>query len=67
MTATIETECAEQARWRLRPEFRDMMIFDKLVQGEFLPPERQQAVAARLRAQDGMLRVWRVPLFLGIF
>ncbi|MEQ8354590.1 MAG: hypothetical protein RH942_03560 [Kiloniellaceae bacterium] len=67
MTATIETECAEQARWRLRPEFRDMMIFDKLVQGEFLPPERQQAVAARRLQRLIAFAIAEVPYYRDLF
>ncbi len=50
MTATsLEQERTEQGRWRLRPEHRDVRLFDRLVDNEFRSAEKQrQAVAQRL-------------------
>jgi phenylacetate-CoA ligase len=66
MTSPAE-ERAEQARWKLRPEFAGFAFFDRLVENEFLPPEQGAAEESRaLRAVVGFAAA-RVPYYRDLF
>ena len=66
MTSLAE-EQAEQRRWKLRPEYARMDVFDRLVASEFAPPERVEAEDAR--ALGGVVRfaAERVPYYRDLF
>ena len=48
MKTSFDAEMEEQRRWKLLPERADLTAFDDLVKNEFLSPEDQQYMQARL-------------------
>jgi len=67
MPVTLDTERAEQARWRLRPRWSWVKDFDELVEEEFLPPD--QLLARQSAALRNVVRfaVSQVPYYGEMF
>lgn len=63
MKTDPESERREQRRWRLRPAFREMQDFDRLVESEFLSPAAQQAAAARRLQRVVTFALQAVPYY----
>ncbi len=66
MTSLAE-ERAEQRRWRLRPEFARMDVFDRLLASEFAPTEQAEAADARVLRSLVRFAVEHVPYYRDLF
>ncbi len=66
MTSLAE-ERAEQQRWKLRPQFAGLDVFDRLVENEFLPPEQGDDQEARALRAVVQYAVAQVPYYRGLF
>ncbi len=67
MRATLEVEQDEQRRWKLRPRFSGVTVFDTLVANEFLTDDER-----RLRRQNALSAILRfstnqVPYYKNLF
>lgn len=67
MVSSLESEIAEQRRWRLRPAFQKVMVFDRLLRNEFVSPQQHgEGEAARLQSVIAFA-VERVPYYRELF
>jgi phenylacetate-CoA ligase len=67
MRTSLEQELAEQAKWRLLPEHRNLRGFEELVKGEFLAPEAQRARETKWLQDTLALAVSSVPYYRELF
>jgi phenylacetate-CoA ligase len=66
MTSLAE-ERAEQARWKLLPEYAGLDVFDRLVENEFAPPERIALEEARALSAVVDFAGAAVPYYRALF
>ncbi len=64
---SLESERAEQRRWRFRADRQRLPIFDRLVDNEFLPPKELRARQDRALAQLTAHAVAQVPYYRDLF
>ena len=67
MKTSFDAEMEEQRRWKLLPERADLTAFDDLVKNEFLSPEDQQYMQARLLGEVIEFCYRQVPYYRGLF
>lgn len=67
MTTTLERERAEQAKWRLLPQCRQLGGFAALVEGEFLAASQQRAAEAQRLRETLSFAVTAVPYYRDLF
>ncbi len=65
--SSLEEERREQARWRLRPKFANVNIFDRLVEAEFLPEEQQDRATDQRLRQVIRYAVNQIPYYRDLF
>lgn len=63
----LAEEQAEQRRWRLRPQFARLRLFDQLVEQEFLPPEQQEARQSRMLQAMVRYAAQRIAYYRDVF
>lgn len=63
----LAEEQAEQRRWRLRPRYARLHLFDQLVAQEFLPPEQQEARQSRMLEIMVRYAAQRIPYYSDVF
>ncbi|MGD1879901.1 MAG: phenylacetate--CoA ligase family protein [Kiloniellaceae bacterium] len=67
MASSLESEIAEQRRWRLRPAFQKLTVFDSLVRNEFLSSQQHGAMESALLQPVIAFAVARVPFYRELF
>lgn len=65
--STLETERAEQRRWRFRSDRPQMAVFDRLVDNEFLPPAELRGRQDKALTLMVAFAVEQVPYYRELF
>ncbi len=63
----LACEREEQGRWRLRPRYAKVKVFDQLVDGEFLPQDEQRRRQSRALSRIIEFAAAEVPYYRDLF
>ena len=62
-----ERELEQHRRWKLKPQFASLRVFDELLENEFRPPEEQRLWEARAVRSIVRFAAVHTPYYVKLF